>query len=201
MEGYHSISSLSCHSSHSHCEGSLVYAALVLSFVLRRSYSFASPALSVALWRSQLWLCASALFLASPAFPSALRWHSSLHYAVALQPTTSMPSFGLQRSSTLHYAGALLCAAPPLQTTTPALPSALPWPYPTCFAGALFSTATVLSFVILWRYSLRIPSTFFGPVPRALFRTSLALFFAHCQRYLWHSALESEGTGGRTPAQ
>ena len=158
-----------------------------------------SPSLLVTLWRSQLWHCASALFHASPAFPSALHWHLSLHYAVALQSATPMHSFGLRRRSTLPYAGALLCAAPPLQTTTPTLPSALRWPYPTPSAGALFSTATVLSFVLLWRYSLR--SSFFGPVPRALFRTSLALFHAHCRRYLRHSANELAGTGGRTPVQ
>ena len=174
-------------------------AALAPSFALWRRNSFLSPSLLVTLWRCQLWHCASALFHASLTLPPALHRHLSMHYAVALQSATPMHFFGLRRRSTLPYGGALRCATPPLQTTTPALPSALRWPYPTPSTGALFSTAKVFSFVLLWRYSLR--STLFGPVPRALFRTSLALFHAHCRRYLWHSAHESAGTRGRIPAQ
>ena len=50
--------------------------------------------------------------------------------------------------------------------------------------SSIFSTATVLSFVLLWRYSLR--STFFGPVPR--------LSFAHRWHYSMHIAGAIFGT-------
>ena len=123
--------------------------ALALSLALHRrspplfpsDFFRSSPALSFALRRRSGLCCAGALFLTSSAFPSALRRHLSLHYDVALQSAIPAPSFGLRRRSSPRYASALLCAAPPLQSTMPALHSTLRWPYPTCFARALFSTA------------------------------------------------------------